>query len=155
MSFIKISDPRGLALSLVEQFSLELHPKRTFTSASSDSLAMPGGVTGSIPLQARSTSGSIKLNLEASAIQGSLGYDASTGHVTHPEPTTADLHAYQEGESSKALYYLAQAQMYGSATLYASRSVPSTTENPSSAEYDEAVEGLPDALSTYMDLVMQ
>ena len=60
MAFIKVSDPQGELFSFVENFSLELHPKTYFLSSSAD-----GVISGSMPLQARSMTGSIKLNLDA------------------------------------------------------------------------------------------
>ena len=69
MAFIKVSDPQGELFSFVENFSLELHPKTYFLSSSAD-----GVISGSMPLQARSMTGSIKLNLDA----GKDAYDRAS-----------------------------------------------------------------------------
>lgn len=60
MAFIRVSDPQGELFSFVENFSLELHPRTYFLSSSAD-----GVISGSMPLQARSSADSIKLNLDS------------------------------------------------------------------------------------------
>jgi hypothetical protein len=88
MAFKRLTDPTGRDISYIESFSLELHPKTLFISSS-----LKGDISGTMPLQARSMTGSLKLPLRA----GKSAYESAASSY-FGERRDEDIMGFNVGE---------------------------------------------------------
>lgn len=151
MAFIKVSDPQGTLFSFVENFTLELHPSTYFVSSSVD-----GIVSGSVPLQARSMSGSIKLNLDAGKDAYETASDFSVGSW-ETSLDTEDLGVFvpeflESGPWRQGSEFFREAVVAKAARVF-NASPEGPASNPATYEEEQAEFSV--ALETFMGIVRQ